>query len=92
MIQVGTWMSKLPFAVVMLGTLGYAVKSIWSATEQRPRLILILVGLLVLSTSALQEYFELEYEWESWAGLRGFIEEGTEIRVNTESGEYQGRA
>ena len=76
-----TWLSLLPFALVLAALAGFAVLSLWSGGERRWRLILALAGFALFGFTALQEYIEHFVAWEQAVtpGIRTGIEEGTEL-------------
>lgn len=74
------WLSLLPFAVILLGMLAYALISLWSMKNQRANVFLLTVGFLVLGSVALQEFLEFRIDWtHELRRFRTVIEEGTEL-------------
>lgn len=75
----GTWLSLLPFAIVLAGMMAYALFSLWSVKEERITLRYIILGFFFFGTVALQEFIEHSFEWGSLYNLQVTIEEGTEL-------------
>jgi len=79
-LHLGTWWSLLPFALILLSLLGYALVSFWLAREPLRKVALLAFAFALFGTVAFQEFLEHHIAWASWtAVVRGFIEEGTEL-------------
>ncbi len=79
-LHLGSWLSKLPFAIILLAMLAYALISLWSAEEQRSKVWPIFLGFFVLGTVPLQEFIEHNFDWtQETMRLRSVLEEGTEL-------------
>jgi hypothetical protein len=74
------WLSLLPFAVLLMSLLIYALFSLWKNGESPKRILLIVIGFSLFLTVALQEFLEHRVTWEQWMRpIRGSVEEGTEL-------------
>ena len=79
-LQFGTWLSILPFALILLLALIYGVFSLWQIPEQREKVVWILIAFFLLMSVALQEYLEHNSQWwGQFKSLRKVVEEGTEL-------------
>ena len=79
-LHLGSWLSKLPFAIILLAMLAYALISLWSAEEQRPKAWAVVLGFFLLGTVPLQEFIEHNLDWtRETMRLRSVLEEGTEL-------------
>jgi hypothetical protein len=79
-LQFGSWLSLLPFALILLAALIYGVLSLWQDSEQRRRVIWILIAFSLLTSVAMQEYLQHHSQWwGEFSSLRLALEEGTEL-------------
>jgi hypothetical protein len=79
-------LSLVPFGLVFIGMLAYAVNILWRDAGRRKTSILICVGFACFVSVAFQEYIEHAVDWSANRYLRFFkswfrplIEEGTEL-------------
>ena len=79
-------LSLVPFGLVFLGMIAYAVTVLWRDAGRRKTSILICVGFSLFVSVALQEYIEHAVDWSANRYLRFFkswfrplIEEGSEL-------------
>jgi hypothetical protein len=80
------WWSLLPFGMILLGAIAYAVVALWRSVEDKMTIILICIGFSLLASVALQEYIERVVDWSANRflriidnTLRPALEEGTEL-------------
>ncbi|MBI5671094.1 MAG: hypothetical protein HZC41_24120 [Chloroflexi bacterium] len=78
--RAGHWRDLLPYALALVIPLGYALVMLLRQPATRRTGMLLLVGSLLLSSAAGQEYFERAIHWpNSLLGFRVGLEEGTEL-------------
>jgi hypothetical protein len=80
------WWSLVPFGMLLVGAIAYAVSALWRSIEDKKTVILIGVGFSLLASVALQEYIERTVDWSANRYLsiidstfRPLLEEGTEL-------------
>jgi hypothetical protein len=79
-LRMGTWLSLLPFAIILLGALTYGLLTLWRVPEQRRNVFWIIAAFSILASVALQEYLEHHSQWwGQYHSLRTVIEEGSEL-------------
>lgn len=80
LLHLGSWLSLLPFALILLSALAYGLLTLWRVPEQRQRVVWIVVAFTLLASVALQEYLEHHSQWWGpYSSLRVVIEEGSEL-------------
>ena len=67
------------FGIILSPLLGYGLMRLWSEKDQRRSALVVAAAFALLSTVAFQEFIEHRIEWGGLAGLRGAVEEGTEL-------------
>lgn len=78
--RLGGWMNLLPYAVLGIGLLIYALTILFRERQSRFLATCILLGFVIFGLVAVQEYFEHAIEWPFWLlGLRVAMEEGSEL-------------
>ena len=79
-LQFGPWLSLLPFAIILLTMLAYALTCLWSTEEHRPQVWLIALGFFFLGSVAFQEFLQHRIDWTGEIRrYRKVVEEGTEL-------------
>jgi hypothetical protein len=80
------WWSLLPFGVLFVGVIVYAVLALWRDIGDKKPVVFIGVGFLLLASVSLQEYIERTVDWSANPylkiidnTLRPALEEGTEL-------------
>ncbi|MFQ6113215.1 MAG: polysaccharide deacetylase family protein [bacterium] len=77
-LGLGPWLSLLPFAVIMITMLIFALISLSSSKDQRTRVRLLILGSLCFAIVSFQEYVEHNITWQSQT-IRDTIAEGSEL-------------
>lgn len=79
-LGLGTWLSLLPFGVVLIGLLAVGFHGLWSDATQRGSAIRLGIGFALFATVPFHEFFQLTTRWwGGYSGVRAFLEEGTEM-------------
>jgi hypothetical protein len=78
--RVGSWSNLLPFGVVFVSLVAFALGVLFRNPGTRRSALFIGAGVGLFGSVALQEYLEDAGFWSSWAlGLRVAVEEGSEL-------------
>ncbi len=80
LLQFGTWLSLLPFALILVAALTYGVLSLWRDAEQRGSVFWIVIAFFLLMSVPVHEYLGNHSQW--WRQLpilHDVVEEGTEL-------------
>ncbi len=78
--RIGGWMNLLPYGIVGIVLLTYALTQLFRERQSRFSATCILLGFTIFGLVAVQEYFEHALEWPYWlSGLRVAVEEGSEL-------------
>ena len=74
------WIAFVPIGLIGAALVSYALYTLLKQRSARGSAAVILLGLFIMSSAVLYEYFERLVDWPSWAvGLRVGAEEGTEL-------------
>jgi hypothetical protein len=80
------WWSLLPFGMILVGAIAYAVLAMWRSIDDKKTVILIAIGFSLFASVAVQEYIERTVDWSAnWylsiihSTVRPLVEEGTEL-------------
>lgn len=78
-LHLGTWLSLLPFGLIVMALFITTLISLGSDPEHRRKLRPLLLAFFLFGTVVIQEYLEHKVNWEQWSPLRVVVEEGTEL-------------
>jgi hypothetical protein len=79
-LGVGSWLSLLPFGMVLVGLLAVGLHGLWSDATQRSSAKRLGIAFALFATVPVHEFLQQRTQWwGSYSGLRTFLEEGTEM-------------
>ena len=79
-LQMGPWLSFLPFLVVLLGCCAWSFIQLWMTPSEAPRVPGLILGFALLVSVGGQEYLEKAFRWPWYLSpLRSGFEEGSEL-------------
>ena len=79
-LEMGPWLSFLPFLVVLLGCCAWSFVQLWMTPSERPLVPGLILGFAILISVGGQEYLEKAFRWPWYlAPIRSGLEEGSEL-------------